>query len=107
VHPVAAANRAAGNVDAGQVFEQVLPVRRRVVLVAGAVIRGIGGLQQPSGDEKFGLDVAGGEQAVMSDLAEVLGEDMEQEAPGELMGVQGGRFSVAGGEGNGLVGDRQ
>ena len=43
-HPAAAAHGANRDVDAGEIFEQVLPVRRDVALIAGAVVGWIVGL---------------------------------------------------------------
>jgi len=104
-HSTAAAPGAQRDVDACQLFEQVLPLRWRFVLISGAVIGGGRGLQQPSGNGELGVDVAGGEQAVVPDLGEALWQDMEQEAPDELVWLQSGGLSVAGGEGHCVVGD--
>ena len=56
----------------------------------GIVVRGCGaGCQESSGLEQLGLDVASGEQAVVADADEASGQDVQEEAPNELDGIEG------------------
>lgn len=54
-----------------------------------------------------GFHVAGGEQSVVSDLDELLGQHVEQESADELLGGEGAGLGAAGAEGDAVVGDAQ
>ena len=57
-----------------------------VVALAGGSTAGIGRGDQLSGARDIGLAAGAGEQPVVADAVEPLGQDVEQEAPDELVG---------------------
>ena len=54
-----------------------------------------------------GFHVAGGEQSVVSDLDELVGQHVEQKSADELVGGEGAGLVAAGAEGDAVVGDAQ
>ena len=57
------------------------------VVLAGGSIDGIGRGDQLPGARDIGLAAGAGEQPVVADAVKPLGQDVEQEAPDELVGA--------------------
>jgi hypothetical protein len=88
-----AAAGAAAQVDAGQSEQQLAEVAWRVLGCLGGR-GGFCGGEQSVGAGKLGVDVAGGEEAVMANLDEAFGQDVQDEATEKLLGRQSD-FGVA------------
>jgi hypothetical protein len=81
---------------------------QKIAKVAGAARRGRpgdggAGGEQGSGGGELGGDVARGEQAMMADLDEALGQNVQHEAAEEFVGSQGHPSVAAGTEGDGAL----
>ncbi len=77
-----AAAEAAVDVDAHEVAQALA-----IIGVAADPRRG-GLIEQPPDQDKFALPVTVGEEAVVADAMEAVGQAMEQETADELMGVE-------------------
>lgn len=95
------ADRTAGQVDAGELVEPVLPGQDG--RFGSVVIRGREAEAVPCNCEFVG--VRGGEQAVVSDLDETSGQDVVEKPRDELLGAEGDGLSVLGCEADPLAVD--
>ena len=105
-HRVAA--RAAAEVDAGQCEQELAEVPGSVRGLRGSGGRGRRGvgLEESACGGELGGDVAGCEQAMMADLDEASGQDVQDEASEKLGGGERDRLASAGAEGDGLIVER-
>ena len=99
--PVVAA-RAAAEVFTGELEDDIL----EVVVVVGRLGLGLGRArlaEQRGGGGELVVDVGAAVEAEVPDLVEARGEDVEEEAPDELLGREGDLSAVLGAEGDGVV----
>jgi hypothetical protein len=76
-------------IDAVQGEEDIAEVARSVCDRRRGDVGGLRGGEESPGGGELGVDVSGGEQAMMADLDEALGEDVQHEAPEKLVDVEG------------------
>jgi hypothetical protein len=84
------------DVDPGESEEQVAPCRGDLQmrdLRNGVLIR-----EASASDLKLGVDVGGGDEAVVADLDEARRQDVKQESAHELDTIDGGGVAVLGAE---------
>src|SRR6266545_8084889 len=82
-------------VDAGEREEALLPrwLRwPRWARVAGLAL----GVKTAAGENEFGAEIAAGQQAVVADLDEAVGQNVEQEAADEFLRGHGDALAVLG-----------
>src|SRR6266545_2010001 len=87
--------RTACQVDAGEREEALLPrwlCWPRWARVAALAL----GLKAAAGENEFGAEIAAGQQAVVADLDEAVGQNVEQEAADEFLRGHGDAFAVLG-----------
>lgn len=100
----APAAEAVAQIEAGQREQHLAEVAGR--LRWGSPLRGrLGGAGRPAGEQgprggELGVDVAGGEQAMMADLDEALGQHVQHEPPEKLVGGERDGGRTAGAEGD-------
>ena len=87
-------------IDAVQCEQEIAEVAWSARDRGGVGGRGGGGREPSAGVGELGVDVAGGEQAMMSNLDEALGQDVEHEASEKLVDLEGDASVAAGPEGD-------